>query len=373
MSADDQLLITCRFCQHEFRVARRLLGKHARCPYCAVLLKPNGEASAVEDKLLGKQLGGCRLTKRLGAGALGLVYAAESVVDGQRVAVKMLSSKAASEESLVKRFHREARLCSQIDHPHLVRVYDCGFDRGVNYLVMELVEGGTMASLIEERGAVPWQEALGLIRQVARALEHVATLNIVHRDIKPANILISSQGTAKLADLGLAKQHDVEGEGVELTMQGVAIGSPSYMAPEQVRDSRSARAPADIYSLGATWYHLLSAVMPFIGRNGAQVLGMVLREVPKPIRERVPELPAGVAELVTRMMAKEAKDRPQSASELLAELDAVEAQPELTRGQRGATSRSRAPEHDTRFLVLVALVSLIALALAGFAAWLAFT
>jgi serine/threonine-protein kinase len=373
VTADDHLLITCHHCQHEFRVVAKLVGKQMPCPHCLKQLMISGDGPKVPDKLIGKQLGGCRLTRRLGAGAIGLVYQADEVVGGRQVAVKMLSSKAAVEESVVKRFHREARLCSQIDHPHVVRVFDCGFDRGVNYLSMELVEGGTLASLIEERGAVPWAESLRYVRHVALALEHAGTLSIVHRDIKPANILVGTDGVAKLADLGLAKQHDIEEQvGSELTMQGVAIGSPSYMAPEQIRNAREARAPADIYSLGATWYHLLSGEPPYSGRNGSEVLAKVLRGPPTPLAERVPALPAGIADLVGRMMAKEVRDRPQTARELLAELDAVEAAPAQTRAQRSAAPSARRPaERDTSGLVMIGIIVALVVALGGVAIWLA--
>jgi serine/threonine protein kinase len=372
VSADDHLLITCHHCQHEFRVVAKLVGKEVPCPHCAKGLKISGDGPKVPDKLIGKQLGGCRLTKRLGAGAIGLVYEAEDVAGQRTVAVKMLSTKAAADESVVKRFHREARLCAQIDHPHVVRVHDCGFDRGVNYLVMELVTGGTLSSMSDERGPVPWQESLRYVRHVALALEHAATLNIVHRDVKPANILVSTEGVAKLADLGLAKQHDVDQVGAELTIQGVAIGSPSYMAPEQIRNARDARAPADIYSLGSTWYHLLSAEPPYSGNNGSQVLAKVLKENPKPIAERVPGLPAGIAELIARMMAKEAKDRPQSAKELLAELDAVEANPTLTRAQRSTTRRIHASERDFSSMVMIGIVVGLVLVVGAIAAWVMF-
>ena len=346
-----------------------LIGKEVSCPHCGKALQISGDGPKVPDKLIGKQLGGCRLTKRLGSGAIGLVYEAEEIEGGRKVAVKMLSTKAGADESVVKRFHREARLCAQVNHPHMVRVFDCGFDRGVNYLIMELVDGGTLSSMSDERGPVPWQESLRYVRHIAMALEQAATLNIVHRDIKPANILVSTDGIAKLADLGLAKQHDIEEVGNELTMQGVAIGSPSYMAPEQVRNARDARAPADIYSLGATWYHLLSAEPPFTGKNGPVVLTMVLRDKPKSIGERVPSLPIGIVDLVTRMMAKEAKDRPQSAKELLAEIDAVEANPTMTRAQRTTTRKLHVPDSDTNSQVMIIIVVAVVVIVLAVGAW----
>ena len=369
--AHSHLLITCRHCQHEFRAVAKLAGKEVPCPYCDRPLKITGDtASAAPDPLINKQLGGCRLTKRLGAGAMGLVYAAETVADGKPVALKMLSHKAAADESMVKRFHREAELCAQINHPHMVHVLSSGLDRGVNYIVMELVDGGTLAGLINEHGQLSWEESLTFVRHVAKALEQAATLNIVHRDIKPANILVGNDGFAKLADLGVAKQFDDDHQEPvqELTMQGVAIGSPAYMSPEQVSDARSARAPADIYSLGATWYHMLSGAPPFSGRNGAHVMMMVVAEMPKPINERVADLPVGIAYLVTRMLAKDASDRPQSATDLLTELDAIENDPHQIHTKRSIARRHPAPTSDVGLLVMIGLLVLVLVGV-GAAIW----
>lgn len=333
----ERLLLTCAACQHQFRVAVTLVGRRVACSYCGQPVAVIADAPVEQDGLIGRRVGGCRLISKLGAGALGLVYLGEDLTDGRRLAVKLLAPKMAQDEQLVKRFLREARFCAQIDHPQVVRVFDCGFDRGVNYLIMEYVAGGTLAAVLAERGAIPWAETLPWIRDIAQALAQAATLNIVHRDIKPANILLTLDGHAKLSDLGLAKQRDVESEGNELTMQGMAIGTPAYMAPEQARNAREAQATSDIYGLGATWYHLLSGHKPFVGRNGHEILSKVLRERPQPIRQHMPDLPAGIADLVERMMAARPEDRPADATVLLAELAAVEAQPQATRTQRQTT------------------------------------
>ncbi len=336
-TSNERLLLTCAACQHQFLIAATLVGRRVACPYCAKPVAVVADAPVEQDGLIGRRVGGCRLIRKLGAGGLGLVYLGEDLTDGRRLAVKLLAPKMAQDEQLVKRFLREARFCAQIDHPQVVRVFDCGFDRGVNYLIMEYVAGDTLAAVLAERGAIPWAETLPWIRDIAQALEQAATLNIVHRDIKPANILLTMDGHAKLSDLGLAKQRDVESEGNELTMQGMAIGTPAYMAPEQARNARDAQPTADIYGLGATWYHLLSGNKPFDGRNGHDILSKVLRERPQPIRQRVPDLPAGIADLVEHMMAARPHDRPADATALLAELAAVEAQPQATRTQRQTT------------------------------------
>jgi serine/threonine protein kinase len=325
----DAYLQTCRACSHEFRAHAKLVGKTVPCPYCQ---RPMAIAvSAVaEDKLVNQELGGCRLVRRLGAGALGVVYEANQNSVGRRVAIKMLSSKAASDREIVTRFQREANLSAKIRHPGVVGVYDCGQDRGVHFLTMEFVDGPTIAGLIEEQGRLSWKDAADLVVQAARALEHLHGQGIIHRDIKPANILVEGV-TAKLADLGLAKQMD-SGDGAAggLTMQGVAMGSPAYMPPEQIRNARDATASADIYALGATFYQMVTGTIPFDGKNGTEVMTKVLREEPKPVRSINAEVPAGVATLIEQMLAKEPAGRPASASELVRLLEEIKLDPERT-------------------------------------------
>jgi len=340
------------------------------CPHCRRLIEIVAFAGG-EDKLVGKVLGGCRLVRRLGSGALGVVYQAEQVAMSRQVAMKMLSSKAAGDPQLVARFQREAKICAQIKHPHVVGVFDCGHDRGVHFLTMEFVDGTTLAGVVEEHGPLPWQQASKHIRQVAEALDHVASLDIVHRDIKPANILVSSTGEAKLADLGLAKHLAAEGNGdMGLTMQGVAMGSPAYMAPEQVRNARDAGKAADIYSLGATFYHLLAGVPPFEGRNGTEVMSKVLRDEPRPLTTLAPSAPPAIVSLVHRMLAKDIDERPQDAAELIAEIDAALAAPSQARARRGrakaaAGANRRGGQSPTGKVVLLLGGALLAVVLAA--------
>ncbi len=316
------LLTICKYCQHEFRVPARVAGKQLNCPSCQRTITI--AAAKVEDKLVGKEVGGCRLIRRLGAGALGVVYEAEQVSVGRRIAIKMLSSRAAAQPEVVQRFQREAKLSAAIQHKNVVGVFDCGMDRGVHFLLMEFVDGNTLAGLSEEpeNGRLDAKAATGYIRQCAEALAFVHGKDIIHRDIKPANILVGKDGVAKLADLGLAKQID-NNDAAGLTMQGMALGSPAYMPPEQIRNARDAGRTADIYALGATFYQIVSGKLPFDGKTGTEVLTKVLREPPPPLATLVPDLPANVRELIEHMMQKDASKRPQSAEALIALIDGL--------------------------------------------------
>jgi eukaryotic-like serine/threonine-protein kinase len=371
------VLLVCSSCKHECRVPVRLAGRKVPCQYCRRLIEVPGTASAAnEDRLVGQIIGGCTLVRRLGAGALGVVYEAQHGKLARQVAVKMLSSKAAADPQLVSRFEREARISAAIEHDHVVGVHDCGHDRGVHFLVMEYIAGTTLAGLVEANGPLPWQEAAKYIRQVAAGLDHLATHEIVHRDVKPANVLVTHDGKAKLADLGLAKQLEADGdaEAGGLTIQGVAMGSPAYMAPEQVRSARDAGTEADIYSLGASFYYLLAGVPPHEGRNGQDTMMKVLRETPRPIQELVPTVPPGIAALVHRMLEKDPADRPATAAAAIAEIDAALAAPAQVKKVRRRAGAPRAAAAGgnasrTRWLLMAGVVAALGVA-AGLVFWL---
>jgi serine/threonine-protein kinase len=358
--SDAYLLVNCKYCQHEFRVPAQLAGKQLNCPSCQRLIPVAAPAQPKEDKLVGREIGNCRLEQRLGAGALGVVYRATQVKMGRTVAIKMLSSKAAAQPEVVARFEREAKLSAAIQHAHVVGVYDCGVDKNVHYLVMEYVDGTTLAGLVDERGKLPWKEALGFVRQVADALAYAHGREIIHRDIKPANILVSKDGVAKLADLGLAKQLDTS-DAAGLTMQGMALGSPAYMPPEQIRDAKMAGPTADVYALGATFYQLVSGQLPFDGKSGTEVMTKVLRNDPPSLTPLVPDLPANVRQLIERMMHKDVAQRPQTAQELLTELDALQtAKPATSKSRRPATAAKPKKGCMGMLVLLVAAGGLLA-------------
>ncbi len=329
VSAPAGPLLTCTGCRHEFRVPLNLAGRSVACPHCQVMVKVPEFAQATQpeakDPIVGQVVGGALLERRIGAGGLGLVYAGIQQGTNRKVAVKLLGAKAGADATLVERFRREAHLQASLDHPHIVRAYGAGVERGAHYLVMELVDGPTLSGLVSERIRIPWAEACSLVAQTAQALAVLHDHGIVHRDIKPGNILVGTgrdgRLVAKLADLGLAKEVDEAVEpGLSLTIEGKPLGSPAYMAPEQIQDAKSAGRPADVYGLGASLYQALTGRRPYDGTSPIAIMGAVLKGPPPPVGKVVHDLPAGVVALVEATMARDPASRP-TAAQLAEDLD----------------------------------------------------
>lgn len=269
------------------------------------------------EDLTGHLVAGCRLRRCLGQGAIGAVWEGVHAGDGRRIAIKILHRIAATYPDMAERFEREARICYQLDHPHIVRVHHWGnLDDGRSFMVMDYVEGATLLDMIRRHGRLEWRIAATVVGDIAAALAHVHRLGIVHRDIKPANILVDRSGCGVLADLGLARQL-VEGlafaDDRRLTEPGAAIGSPAYMAPEQVRDTSTSGTPADLYALGATLYHALAGRPPLIAGTSSATLRQVLRDEAVPISDLVEDLPADLGELITSCLTKAPNARPSGA------------------------------------------------------------
>jgi serine/threonine protein kinase len=318
--AATDLLVTCGGCHHEFRVATSLAGRSVPFPHCNAMVAVAVAATASPpDPLIGQVVAECRLTRRLGAGGIGLVYAAVQNGTNRPVAVKLLGARAGADQVLVERFRREAQLQAALDHPHVVKAYAAGFERGAHYLVMEMVDGGTLSGLVDQRGRLPWPEACLLVAHIARAMEALHAQGIIHRDLKPANILVArdreGRPVAKLADLGLAK--DLEGDiepGMSLTLEGKPLGTPAYIAPEQIRDAKGAGRPADVYGLGATLYSALTGGRPYEGTTPMMVMAGVLKGPPPDPRQKARDLPPAVVEIVQVAMAREPHQRPTAAA-----------------------------------------------------------
>ena len=285
----------------------------------------NSGQTGTESGLMQLQrLGRYELKRKLGAGGMGAVYLALDTELNRLVALKVLPPEKAENRTLVKRFKAEAQAVAQLTHDNIVRVYESGEKAGYHYIALEYVEGTDVHRLIKKRGRIPIRRASEIITQVAQALEHAAEAGIVHRDIKPANLLITQAGVVKLTDLGLARVLD-ENETTSITRAGTTVGTVDYMAPEQARNSKAADIRSDIYSLGCTWYHMLTGTPPYPeGSVTNKLHAHAVNRIPDPrsINEAVPEVIVGV---IQRMMAKKPEDRYQSPRELLEDMKAVKA------------------------------------------------
>ena len=263
------------------------------------------------QQLLAGRTGGYRVDRYqlsgvLGSGGMGRVYLARDTRLNRDVALKILAPERLSNPRAIARFQREALLGAQLQHENLVRFYDFGEYAGRHFLVMEYIEGKTIATLIFEQGPMPWPTAVRLVREVAMGLEHAHRKGLIHRDVNPYNILVTNDGTAKLADLGLAI---AMAEEERFTRDGATVGTFDYCSPEQARHSRAADIRSDIYSLGCTIYHMCSGRVPFPGTSLPEKLFGHQSLEPTPLYRLVPCLPEGLSEIVRRMMKKSPDER----------------------------------------------------------------
>lgn len=268
-----------------------------------------------DDKRLGKYL----LKSKLGQGGMGVVYLATDTRLKRDVALKVLTKELSSNEDAVKRFLLEARAAARLNHPNVVAVYDVDQQRGFCFLVMELVSGCTASELLRQ-GPMAWTEATRLIAEACRGLAAAHDAGLVHRDIKPSNLMRTHDGLVKLADFGLAKTTDDPGQAKNpLTQSGTILGTPQYMSPEQCR-GEPVDARSDLYSLGATYFTLLTGQAPFDDPNPLQVMfSHCSKPTPDPRSQR-DDLPQACAEIAMKAMAKSRVERFASAKEMLSAL-----------------------------------------------------
>ncbi len=258
-------------------------------------------------------IGNCRIISKLGQGGMGAVYKAEHTTLGRVVALKLLPQEFSQSKESVQRFLREARAAAQLEHPNVVPIFDAGSQSGQYYITMELVNGSSLAALLQKKGRLGEQEALGYMLQAAHGLVAAHEAGLIHRDIKPDNLLLSEEGVIKIADFGLVS--DVAKDS-GLTQSGAMLGTPNYMSPEQC-NGQKADARSDLYSLGATFFRLLTGEAPYKAPTPIAVLYKHLHEPTPDPRIRNPQLSSWVSDLLLRLMAKRPEDRLQSAATLV--------------------------------------------------------
>jgi tetratricopeptide (TPR) repeat protein len=255
------------------------------------------------------QIGKYKILEKIGEGAMGEVYKAHDPVLNRFVAIKTISAELGADDTLRKRFEREAQSAARLNHPNIITVFDYGEEQGKIYMAMELLDGSDMKQAIARRAPLSLDEKLSIVDQIAEGLAFAHAHDIVHRDLKPANVHLLSNGQAKIMDFGLARLG-----GSEMTRVGMVMGTPHYMSPEQVRGER-ADARSDVFALGCVFYELLTYHKPFDADSMHSVLFKVMQEEPPPVHELTPGVPSVLGQVVQRAMAKDPAQRFQNASE----------------------------------------------------------
>ena len=274
-----------------------------------------------EDNRSTQSLPGYKIRRKLGAGAMATVFLAKQISLDRHVAIKVLPQKFSANGKFIERFYKEGRAAAKLNHPNIVSAYDVGKAGDHHYFVMEYVDGPTLYDRIVKEKRLPEKDAIEIVRQVALALQHAHERGFVHRDIKPKNIMMTTQGVVKLADLGLARAvSDKEAAQAEA---GRAYGTPYYISPEQVRGEVTIGPQADIYGLGATFYHMVTGKVPFEGKNPTDVMHRHLKSELVPPDHVNTQLSGGTAQVIEMMMSKNARDRYQNCGDLLEDLDRI--------------------------------------------------
>lgn len=271
----------------------------------------------LEGRYKGLFLDKYKLLDMIGKGAHSLVFLAEHTNLKRRVAIKVLPMQLAQNPMELERFYREARAVALLDHPNIVRAHDSNHWGQTHFLVMEFVEGQSLEEHVQEHGPIPFARAAGHVAQVAAGLQHAHECGLVHRDIKPANLLLSAQGVVKILDMGLARFFAEDDNFTQMYAKDAVLGTADYIAPEQALNSHEADIRSDLYSLGATFYRLVTGRTPFGGSWVRQKLMAHQLWTPEPLHTVRADVPEALSAIVARMMAKKPDDRFQTPLEVI--------------------------------------------------------
>jgi tetratricopeptide (TPR) repeat protein len=337
----------CKGCKatYSYEALGRLV--ELRCPPCGGAVDPEpvppGLSPSQQSYRPGKPVapsvrrtfGPYELDRELGRGSMGVVYLARRAGFERPFALKVMLTTDVGNAELTARFEREAQLASRLTHPGIIAVIDRGVASGHHYYAMEFCAGETLQSRLR-RGPVPLAEAVSIVRELADAVAVAHRAGVVHRDLKPANVIMDSEtGRPRITDFGLAR--DLVASARSLTRTGDLVGTPLYMAPEQVRAEKGVDARADVYALGVILYELLTGTWPFVAATTAELGQLILTGTPRPLRSLAPSAPAAVEAIIAKAMARSRDDRYPGALELRDALDAVRAAPR--RAASGGRSR----------------------------------
>ena len=316
-------------------------------------------ASALKtDPFVGRVFSHYRIEARLGSGGMGLVYRATDLKLGRAVAIKLLSRQLSTSEDAKARFLREARAASALDHPNIGALYEIGEEQGELFILMALYEGETLKQRLE-KGRLSVDEAIAILRQVLLGLDAAHRAGIVHRDIKPANVLVTTGGTVKILDFGLAKLIS-DSQAETLTQAGQAFGTVLYMSPEQLQGA-SVDARSDLWSFGVLAYEMLAGTSPFRTDSSTTTVARILNEDPASLAG-VPGIPDWLAQLVSELLRKSPSERLQTATEVLKRLDHVQRAPADLSAAISPTPQPRSPSTRPRLIAAAVVIGALALA-----------
>jgi serine/threonine-protein kinase len=271
--------------------------------------------------LLGQQIPGYHLVEKLGQGAMGTVYKARQLSMNRLVAIKVLSPRLAANPEFLERLKREAHLAAKLSHNNIVQAIDVGSAGKIHYFIMEYVEGRTIREELNAGKVYEERDAVDIVLQIAQAVQHAHRRGLIHRDIKPANILLTAEGIAKLLDLGMARE--TADDALAQREKGLSIGTPYYMAPEQIYGEEDIDVRADIYSLGATLYHMTTGQVPFPGSGVDDVFqGHLERELTPPDHINT-KLSSGLGEVAEFMLARRREQRYRTPDDLIIDLECL--------------------------------------------------
>jgi len=284
--------------------------------------KPNQTPPEAPNNGDARQIPGYQILEKLGAGAMAVVFKAKQISLDRIVAIKVLPKKLSADKEYVQRFYAEGQVAAKLNHPNIVQAIDVSESHGYHYFVMEYVEGKTVYDELQEGKVYEESEALGIAIQMARALEHAHSQGLIHRDVKPKNIMITTDGTAKLMDMGLARVAD-DAQAIAAET-GRLFGTPYYISPEQIIGKHDVDSRCDIYSLGATLYHMITGKVPFEGKDAKEVMIKHCKEkLVSPDRHNL-DISFGLVKVIMKMMAKKRKNRYATTAEVLEDLQSID-------------------------------------------------
>jgi len=283
-----------------------------------------------ELDLTGSNLSNYKITEKLGRGGMATVYKAHELSLNRIVALKVLSSKLSDDEEFIKRFQREAQAAAKLNHPNIVQIYAIGEEKGIHFFAMEYIKGNSLSEILQEKKIFTPGMAVSLIKQVANGLSVAHKEGLVHRDIKPSNILIDKNDNAKIADFGIAFVQDAK---TKLTREGSIIGTPEYLSPEQC-EGKQLDGRSDIYSLGVTFYELLTGKTPYEADTPVSMIMKIVKGEFPPINEVNPDVPKNIQDIVEKMMNTNLAERYENAYKLFEDLESFEQDNLIENGEK---------------------------------------